>query len=374
MDATEPKRIAMLFPYAPKYREPIYQLMDRELDVDWYFCGNAIRDLKLFDYSLLKNVDLSMRETRVAGPFARYSGLSHIPLEDYDALVIAGVYQNLSEWRIALRYGRCRKKPDLYFWTHGMYGKESGFRSAVKKFLYRSAQGVFLYGEHAKKIMMEEGFDGSTLHVIHNSLDYDRQLEIRRNLKPSEVYREHFGNDDRVLVFIGRLNPVKKLDMAVRAVADLKEKGERYNLVFVGDGPERENLSRLAERLGVKDSVWFYGESYDELKNAELLYNADLCVSPGNIGLTAVHVMTFGCPALTHDCFSRQMPEFEAIRPGRTGDFYRYGSQSSLEEKISQWLGADGLPRDEVRRNCYGEIDSRWTPKFQLDVLKHVLG
>ena len=47
------KKIAMLFPYAPSYREAIYKLMDKELDVDWFFCGNAKRNLKLFDYSLL---------------------------------------------------------------------------------------------------------------------------------------------------------------------------------------------------------------------------------------------------------------------------------------------------------------------------------
>lgn len=43
-------KIAMLFPYAPSYREPIYKLMDEELDVDWYFCGNANRNLKMLNY------------------------------------------------------------------------------------------------------------------------------------------------------------------------------------------------------------------------------------------------------------------------------------------------------------------------------------
>ena len=147
------RKIAMLFPYAPKYREPIYQLMDRELDVDWYFCGNAERDLKLFDYTLLKNVDLSMNEQKVLGPFYRYKGLDKLNLEKYDALIIAGVYQNISEWEIAIKFGRCKKKPALYFWTHGMYGKESKFRSLLKKFLYHSGQGMFLYGNHAKSIM-----------------------------------------------------------------------------------------------------------------------------------------------------------------------------------------------------------------------------
>lgn len=38
-------KIAMVFPYAPSYREPIYQLMDKSFDIDWYFCGNATRNM-----------------------------------------------------------------------------------------------------------------------------------------------------------------------------------------------------------------------------------------------------------------------------------------------------------------------------------------
>lgn len=363
----------MLFPYAPSYREPIYQLMDKELDVDWFFCGNAERDLKLFDYSLLKNVDLSMQEVKAVGPFNRYKGLDELQLEKYDALIIAGVYQNLSEWKIALKYGRCKKKPDLYFWTHGMYGKESKFRLMVKKFLYHSGQGVFLYGNHAKEIMSKDGFDPKSLHVIHNSLDYDKQLELRNSIKPSDIYKDHFGNNNPVLIFLGRLTPVKQLDMVVKAVTDLKDKGENYNLVFVGDGSEREKLETLAKELNIEKLVWFYGACYDEAQNAELVYNADLCVAPGNIGLTAMHVLMFGCPAITHDCFMWQMPEFESIIPNKTGNFFKYEDQNSLEEKISEWFKINGTLREHVRQCCYKEMDEQWTPQFQLNVLKKAL-
>ena len=60
------------------------------------------------------------------------------------------------------------------------------------------------------------------------------------------------------------------------------------------------------------------GECYSEETNAKLIYNADLCVAPGNIGLTAIHVMMFGCPAITHNDFKWQMPEFEAIKSMET--------------------------------------------------------
>lgn len=45
-------------------------------------------------------------------------------------------------------------------------------------------------------------------------------------------------------------------------------------------------------RERVDKNVWFYGSCYDEQTNAELIYNADMCVAPGNVGLTAIHAMT----------------------------------------------------------------------------------
>ena len=100
------KKIAMLFPYAPSYREAIYKLMDKELDVDWFFCGNAKRNLKLFDYSLLKHCDLSMEETKVLGTVVYYKGIKKLNLQRYDAIICPGVIRSLSEWWLLQRMGK----------------------------------------------------------------------------------------------------------------------------------------------------------------------------------------------------------------------------------------------------------------------------
>lgn len=57
---------------------------------------------------------------------------------------------------------------------------------------------------------------------------------------------------------------MKKLDMLVRAVAELNKQGRKFNLVFVGDGTERESLVELVHFYSIEDCVWFYGACYDE--------------------------------------------------------------------------------------------------------------
>jgi hypothetical protein len=96
-------------------------------------------------------------------------------------------------------------------------------------------------------------------------------------------------------------------------------------------------------------------------------------VSPGNVGLTAMHTMVFGTPVLTHDDFPHQMPEFEAIKESETGSFFKYGDVESLADGISRWFDEKQDKRDEVRTACMYEIDTNWTPQFQLNVLSSVI-
>jgi len=66
--------------------------------------------------------------------------------------------------------------------------------------------------------------------------------------------------DDLVLLTVCRLDPMKRVDRAIRALACLREKGvSRAKLVVVGNGPLRSELESLAEQLGVLESVRFVG-------------------------------------------------------------------------------------------------------------------
>ena len=105
-----------------------------------------------------------------------------------------------------------------------------------------------------------------------------------------------------------------------------------------------------------------------------LLYSADLCVAPGNIGLTAMHAMAYGCPGISHNDFKWQMPEFEAIKEGITGEFFERDNAESLANSITNWLSTHENKREEVRNACFKEIDERWNPHKQLEIIKNVIG
>lgn len=367
----EGKKLCILFSHASSYREPIYRLIDRTYRCDWHFSDEE-GGVPRFDTNIFERV--AVHKHRRFGRFHWIDGINGLlaKRENKTFLMLAGTV-DLSCWLFFLRAKLFYPKKKIYLWGHGWYGKETRMEAFIKRLIFNSVSGIFVYGNYARQLMIGNGIDGRKIFVLHNSLNYAEQLDLRGKIKRSLVYESHFGNTDPNLIFIGRLTAVKKLDQVIRALAALKDRGVSCNLTFIGDGPMKETLIRLADDLDLRDRVWFYGACYDEKTNAELIYNADLCVAPGNVGLTAIHAMMFGCPVVSHNDFKWQMPEFESIVPGVTGDFFERDCVESLVSAIGRWLREKTSCREEVRSSCFREIDTQWNPGFQIEVIMNNL-
>ncbi len=363
------KKLCVVYNFAQHYREPIFRLIDREWDCEWWF-GRNTTDIKGMPREALRHVTY-VDNRRLFGPATWQQGVGRLIRRcDLDAFLMLGEPMCLSSWWILLQRRLFYRRKRVYLWTHGWYGREGFAKKWIKRAYFGMADHVFTYGEYARGRAIAQGFDGGKITPIHNSLDHERQTRLRATLKPSDTYRARFGNDYPVIIFIGRLTRSKRLDMAVDALKRLDERGRRFNLTLIGDGEARRELQARVEESRLADRVWFYGACYDDTLNARLIFDADLCLSPGNVGLTAMHAMVFGTPVITHNDFRYQNPEFEAIRPGQTGDFFTRGSIDSMVDTIDRWFSGDGYDRETVREACYNEIDTQWTPEYQINVLR----
>lgn len=366
-------KLLNIYNFAPHYRASIFKLMSEEFDCDFLF-GDLNGDIGKMDYSLLRGKVTETHTVRIHGGWYWQRGVVAQLFKDYDQYILLGETRALSTWMFCLLARVFRPRKKVFFWSHGWYGKETRIETFLKKiFFHLPNGGTFLYGNYARGLMIKQGFSPDKLYVIHNSLSYDKQLSIRESLTHSDVYRNRFKNDNHNIIFIGRLTKIKRIDLLLGALAQLKREGHSLNLTLIGDGVAKAELEQKVKELNLTDNVWFYGACYDEQENARMIYNADLCVSPGNVGLTAMHTMMFGCPVLTHDNFAHQMPEFEAIHKGVTGDFFSQNDIQSLAKAIKDWFDKHSDDRDSVRKACYKEIDTQWTPEFQIGILKSVL-
>lgn len=363
-------RICLIYNFAQHYRTNIFTLMDQNMDIDFVF-GDHYLNVKKMNYDLLQNTVREVRNIEL-GPIVWQKGTVRLVFMGYRKYILLGEPMNLSSWIILLLARLIGK--EVYFWTHGWYGKETKVKAFVKKLYFRMANGIMLYGNYARQLMIDEGFSSKKLTTIHNSLMYDDQLPIRKELMKSNLFVNHFGNNYPTVIFVGRLTPIKKLDLLLRAQAINRANRIKYNVALIGDGEVREMLVSLVTELKLDNLVWFYGATYDEKELSQILYDADLCVAPGNIGLTAMHAMVYGCPCISHNDFKWQMPEFEAIKEGVTGSFFERDNPNSLADSIGNWLTTHINDRERVRNACFREIDENWNPHKQLDIIMRAIG
>ncbi|HXB36977.1 MAG TPA: glycosyltransferase, partial [Acidimicrobiales bacterium] len=113
--------------------------------------------------------------------------------------------------------------------------------------------------------------------------------------------------DGRLLLFVGRIQPLKRADVAIEALAELRAGGgEPYRLVVVGgpSGPHGEkslqSLHDVADARGVREFVHFIEPQPHELLSS-YYRAADVCLVPSrseSFGLVALEAAACGTPVV----------------------------------------------------------------------------
>ena len=376
-------RCAIVYPLFALYRLPIFQaLVDTQTD-DLEFCvyfdpnhkssiKQAQPDLSQGKkWRIVKNIYFPFH-------FVWQRGVWRVALgREFQSIILLGDAYIVTNWIIAL-LARLRGKR-VFFWTHGLYGNESRLKLLVRLAFYRLANGLFLYGNSSKRMLIENKFSPERIYVIYNSLDFEKQKAVARGLDPVELEktkRQLFPSSSEapILIFIGRLTARKQLGLLVEACHRLASKEHYVNVLFVGEGSELNSLKSLVKKYQLENQVVFAGPRYEEEEIAELMCASALCVSPGDIGLTAMHALTYGIPVVTHDDFPAHGPEFEAIVPGFNGEFFEKGNVDSLVEKIEPWLFSDERQSGEdLKKRCTLVIEKFFNPGFQKKVIEQAI-
>src|SRR6266851_29256 len=113
----------------------------------------------------------------------------------------------------------------------------------VERALARRAAKVIAITEALARFQVERvGLPASKVEVIHYALD---ELPPAWGSNPPDEVRP----DVRVLLAVCRLEPQKGLDVALRALPDIRLRDPTAELVVLGEGPQRSQLERLASEL-----------------------------------------------------------------------------------------------------------------------------
>jgi len=140
---------------------------------------------------------------------------------------------------------------------------------------------IFLYPELSKQAM-SLGLRSTQVSTIPFGIDLREIEEIKRSLPERSSLREQLKikENERIILYVGRLTNVKRPDLLIMLLASLKKSGyDNVRLIIVGTGPLIGYLKRLAHLLKVHREIKFTGYVTEE-KKWQIFSISDIFVLP----------------------------------------------------------------------------------------------
>ena len=174
--------------------------------------------------------------------------------------------------------------------------------------------------ESTRDDLAHRGLDPADIAVIRNGVELD-------DLRPAT---ERFATP--TIVYLGRLKRYKRVDLVLKAVARLRQRGIEVDTIVAGKGDARASLESAVHDLGIADRVRFAG-FVSEKQKGELLSRswAHVLTSPKEgWGIVSMEASACGTPTVASDSPGLR----ETVRHGETGYVVPHGDVEALADAL----------------------------------------
>jgi D-inositol-3-phosphate glycosyltransferase len=219
--------------------------------------------------------------------------------------------------------------------------EETDLRISVERSALRDADAIVVSTQHEREALAR--LYGAPLHKVH-VVSAGVDTELFRPMPKSEARRLLDVAEANVVLYVGRIEPLKGLELLLSAAALLDDIADT-RLIIVGGKPaedtELQRLKALAETLGIGDSTTFTGAVGQE--DLRKYYSAsDVFVLPSyyeSFGLAALEAMACGTPVVV----SRVGGLSSFVEEGRTGYLIPWRCPEPFAERIRTLLANPDL-------------------------------
>lgn len=345
------------------YRVPLFNTLDRqlraagwELEVVFGSRFNQRRRWRIapeeygFRHHFLEGRNFRLARERIVNT---YAGLRRLLGERKPGGIICTGYS--AGTMAAARYARRAGIP-LAIWsgTTAAAQERAWWRRYQRRWLIGRSDAFLAYGTEAREYLLGLGAPAERVFIAWNTVDTSRFEQLSGAHSPSRY-------EPLRLLTVGYLEPRKRVDRAIRAVAAAVGRGLDVTLDVAGEGSEREALEALARECGVADRVRFLGYlDYDALRPAYAKAHAFLFATARDIwGLVLVEAMAAGLPCLAS---TRAGATRDLVLEEETGYAVDFDDTDTVVDRLARLRGDPG--RIEYMGN---EARNRIRDHFTLD-------
>ena len=257
------------------------------------------------------------------------SGAISIQIQPGDIVVISGNPRQLSTLVLLAKARLSRAK--TIWWGHYWSSTSRTWRQAIRQFLMAAADALMFYTDLEVAEYRKTHFginDRRPVFALNNGLDTETIAARRKKYIP------HDREDS--LLFIGRLTKKANLALALDALQALG--AHAPHLHVIGEGKEEATLKSRAAALNLNDRITWHGGITNEDEIAAIANRCRAFLYPGEVGLSLIHAMAYGLPAIVHHDRWRHMPEIAAFVLGETGATFVVDNSNSLAKCINDAL------------------------------------
>ncbi len=208
-------------------------------------------------------------------------------------------------------------------WGLGAPGAQSGIRGLIRRAFLEQFDAMLTYSQTGAAEYRAAGFAPERIFVAPNAA-------APRPVAPATARPDSFAHERATLLFVGRLQARKRIDLLLRACAALPA-GLQPALWIVGDGPERAALETQAAQ--VYPAAQFFGARHGAALDP-LFDAADVFVLPGTGGLALQQAMAHALPVMAAEADGTQA---DLVRPANGWQLIP-GSLESLTRTLEQAL------------------------------------
>ncbi len=256
------------------------------------------------------------------------SGALSIPIRRGDILVVWGSARALTNIALLIK---CRLKgAKTVWWGHYWSSTSKKWTANIRLGIMRLSEYLLFYTDLEVAEYLASRRDGREPNVfaLNNGIDTTNIVHLRAAYKAETRLR-------RVL-FIGRLSKKADLSTLIRSLS-LPECSD-IELDIIGEGVEETRMRALAQELGLGQRITWHGGLTDEARIAPIANQCQAFVYPGPVGLSLIHGLSYGLPAIVHNDRWSNGPEIAAHDEGTNGLTFTRGDAASLADCMASLL------------------------------------